>query len=52
MGVSPGTTPDWKNSMPSSAGVFGEVAEIGLEPELDDLEALLLGIETEGFGLP
>lgn len=57
MGGSPGDELDWKNSMPSSAGVLGVTGEIG-EPdadtwELDEGEDFEVGrgIWTEGFCL-
>lgn len=53
MGVSPGATLDWKNSIPSSAGVFGVLESTGLvwdEFEVE-FEPLRFGMATEGFDL-
>ena len=55
MGVSPGLTSPWKNSIPSSAGVFGAAELIGLiagderEDPPDDFERDICNV---GLGRP
>lgn len=62
MGASPECTVDWKNSIPSSAGVFGVTGDTGVvadEPPEEDFEldegcppCLFFGIIREGLAFP
>lgn len=49
MGASPGRLIDWKNSIPSSAGVFGVTGVVGLEAGGELEGDLDLGMRREGL---